>query len=334
MTTLTYYYRKADDADGEVCRHLQELGQELGYTLIDICVDDNPDLRDRLNEETSTLQIGPYRLRFPFSDVDIRVAVTAFKDRQGGLLEEDEQKKANRREKAVKISGMEKFSYWLSNNYVWFLSGILAIFVGLPLLAPVLMKNNHKGSAQVIYSVYSVFCHQLAFRSFFFYGEQLVYPRELANVQNVITYEEATGKSAMDITYARAFQGNEQLGYKVAICERDVAIYLALLLGALLFQLTGRKLKSIPWYWWVILAIIPIGLDGGTQLFSLGGNWPAWFPIRESTPLMRVITGGLFGFVTALYIFPMMEESMLDIRTNLARKLALKRKLIQNEKSS
>jgi len=93
----------------------------------------------------------------------------------------------------------------------------------------------------------------------FLYGEQPYYPRELANIPNVITYEAATGNSALDIAAARAFEGNETLGYKVAICERDVAIYGSLILAGLLFQLTGKKLKSIPWYWWVILAIIRSG---------------------------------------------------------------------------
>ena len=92
-------------------------------------------------------------------------------------------------------------------------------------------------------------------------------------------------------------------------------------------------MKSIPWYWWVILAIIPIGLDGGSQLFSLGGNWPAWFPIRESTPFLRTITGALFGLVTGWYVYPMMEESMKEIRINLARKLTIKKKLMEKEKA-
>ena len=332
MTTITFYYRKIDDADGKICQHLEDLGNELDFTLIDICLDDNPDLSDKINGEKSSLQIGPYRLYFPFEDLDVRIAIKAYQDRQN-IRQDVSQHVTEEKRKPVKISGMERFSYWLSNNYVWFITGILVIFLGLPFLAPVLMKNNQKTPAQVIYSIYSVFCHQLAFRSYFFYGEQPYYPRELANIPNVITYEAATGNSALDIAAARAFEGNETLGYKVAICERDVAIYGSLILAGLLFQLTGKKLKSIPWYWWVILAIIPIGLDGGSQLFSLGGNWPAWFPIRESTPFLRTITGALFGLVTGWYVYPMMEESMKEIRINLARKLTIKKKLMEKEKA-
>jgi len=327
MTKVTYFFRNIDDPEGEIKQHLNSLGSELDFSVIDICLDDNPDLTDQFQGNGSFLQIGPYQLRFPFNDVDIRVAVSAYQNRQkprdGEVTAAVESEK-----KVVKITGADKFSYWLSNNYVWFISIFLALFLGLPFLAPVLMKHNEKTPAQVIYSVYSIFCHQLAFRSYFFYGEQAFYPRALANMPNVITYEEATGNSALDTASARAFTGNEVLGYKVGLCERDVAIYAALLLAGIFFQLTGRKLKAIPWYFWILLAVIPIGLDGGSQLFSLGGNWPAWFPIRESTPLLRTITGALFGFVTAWYVYPMMEESMKEIRVNMARKLAIKRKLI------
>jgi uncharacterized membrane protein len=331
MTTITYYYRKMDDPTGEIKAHLTELGNKLDFSLLDICLDDNPDLTDRFQEEVSSLQIGPYRLRFPFDDIDIQIAVRAYQDRKK-LHQNDSEKAAEIKPQPIEISSAERFSYWLSNNYVWFLNIILFLFVGLPFLAPVLMKENHKAPAQVIYSVYSVFCHQLAFRSFFLFGEQAVYPRELANVPNLLTYEAVTGNSALDTATARAFEGNDQLGYKVAICERDIAIYGALLLAGILFQLSGRKLKAIPWYIWVIFAVIPMGIDGGTQLFSLGGTWPVWFPIRESTPFLRVITGVLFGFFTAWYIYPMMEENMKDIRVNLARKLTIKRKLQQREK--
>jgi len=74
------------------------------------------------------------------------------------------------------------------------------------------------------------------------------------------------------------------------------------------------------------LGVLPIALDGGSQLFSLGGSWPAWFPVRESTPLLRTVTGTLFGLFTGWYVYPVMEESMKEIRFDLGRKIALRRK--------
>ncbi|PJF38116.1 MAG: hypothetical protein CUN55_18645, partial [Phototrophicales bacterium] len=54
---------------------------------------------------------------------------------------------------------------------------IVGIYVSLPFVAPTLMKLGLEGPARVIYTIYSPFCHQFAFRSFFLYGEQPVYPR-------------------------------------------------------------------------------------------------------------------------------------------------------------
>jgi hypothetical protein len=54
-------------------------------------------------------------------------------------------------------------------------------------------------------------------------------------------------------------------------------------------------------------------------------NW-AWLssvlPYRESTPLLRVLTGGLFGFTTAWFAFPYMEESMAETRQFFIKKFA------------
>ena len=46
-------------------------------------------------------------------------------------------------------------------------------------------------------------------------------------------------------------------------------------------------------------------------------------PVRESTPIIRTITGVLFGFTTAWYIYPLIEETMLETRRMLTRKIAI-----------
>jgi uncharacterized membrane protein len=122
---------------------------------------------------------------------------------------------------------------------------------------------------------------------------------------------------------ARAFVGNPVVGYKVAICERDVAIYLSMLLFGLVYSATGRRLRSIPWYLWVIIGMGPIGLDGFSQFPALISGLPAWLPVRESTPLLRTLTGGLFGWMTAWYLFPLLEASARDTRIVLQRKMAV-----------
>ncbi len=114
------------------------------------------------------------------------------------------------------------------------------------------------------------------------------------------------------------------MGYKIALCQRDIAIYGFILVFGLIFSASGRKIKPLPWYLWFLIGIVPIGLDGFSQLLSQTG-WGlfAWIPVRESTPLFRVVTGGLFGFASAWFGFPYLEESVVGNRREMAIKRAI-----------
>ena len=194
----------------------------------------------------------------------------------------------------------------------------------MAVLAPTFMKVGLERPARVIYTVYRPLCHQLAFRSFFLFGEQPFYPRELASVEGFATYGEATGFNENDLTAARQFLGNDVLGYKMALCQRDMAIYGAILLFGLIFSATGKKIKPLPWYLWVIIGLGPIGLDGFSQLLSQTGlGIFDWLPLRESTPLLRTLTGAFFGLATAWFGFPYLEESVQDNRREMQLKYSI-----------
>jgi hypothetical protein len=81
-----------------------------------------------------------------------------------------------------------------------------------------------------------------------------------------------------------------------------------------LFGLTGRRLPALHWSLWLLLGMGPIGLDGFSQIFSqFNLDWLTTFlPYRESTPFLRVLTGGLFGLTTA-GLYTHIEESMNDM---------------------
>ena len=203
----------------------------------------------------------------------------------------------------------KKSGSWLKRHYLTLINVALAVYLLLPILAPVLLKAGQSESADVIYRLYKPLCHQLAYRSFFLFGDQAAYPRELAGVDGLKTYETATGLDDEDMAAASEFRGNEQLGYKIALCQRDVAIYASLLLFGLIFALTGRKLKPLPWFIWIILALGPMGLDGISQLVSqLEIPALSWFAMRESSPFQRILTGGMFGWFTAWFGLPSIEE--------------------------
>jgi uncharacterized membrane protein len=221
----------------------------------------------------------------------------------------------------------------LSRNWVKVAIVVIGIYVGLPVLAPVLVHFGLTGPAQLIYTLYSPFCHQFAFRSFFLFGEQTVYPRAISGttLKPFEAYVSAlpqfasmdTSQWSLDLIFAaRAFLGNAQMGYKTALCERDMAIYAAMFCGALLYAhpKVRRKLRPVPVWLYLILGIAPIAIDGFSQLFS----YPPfnWWPARETLPVFRIVTGSLFGLMNVWLAFPFMELSMRDTRLQIEAKLA------------
>jgi uncharacterized membrane protein len=206
-----------------------------------------------------------------------------------------------------------------ARHWLVFFNLFIFTYVGLPFLAPVLMHANLAGPARAIYAVYWPLCHQLGYRSWYLFGEQAAYPRAV--------FQQYTGIDPNDILAAKTFVGDARMGYKVAFCERDVAIYAAIFLGGLVFGLpfVRARIKPLHWIPWVIIGLAPIGLDGFSQLFS---QYPynalaifSWIPPRESTPLLRSLTGGLFGLANVWLAYPYVEESMRDIWRELETKL-------------
>jgi uncharacterized membrane protein len=79
-----------------------------------------------------------------------------------------------------------------------------------------------------------------------------------------------------------------------------------------LFGIFNRRFPRLPWYAWIFIGLLPIALDGFSQLLSQPPL--SIFPYRESTPLLRVLTGWLFGFATAWFGYPIAEDGMRDTR--------------------
>jgi uncharacterized membrane protein len=187
--------------------------------------------------------------------------------------------------------------HWLAvANLFW------GLYVGLPLLAPVLMDAGWTTPAKVIYTLYRPACHQRPTRSYFFGGPQVVYsPEEL----------EAAG---VDVGPLSRHIGNETVGWKVAFCERDVAIYGAIFVTGLVYGLIRKRLGkwTMPLRYF-LLFLVPMGIDGVLQLFG----------VYESNWLFRTITGGIFGVGAVLFAYPYVEEGFGDVRKSINDKLHL-----------
>jgi uncharacterized membrane protein len=332
MIEVTLYSRK----DCHLCdlaqTQLEELQIKVPHHLTVIDVDSDLKLRNMYGFNVPVVLIGPYKLSAPIETKDLEISLMALQQSIEQEAKLDKAIEEGRVQIQVQWNRSDGISLWLSRHYLALFNLFVFIYVGLPFLAPVLMKVGAPIPAGIIYRGYSFVCHQFAFRSWFLFGEQNAYPRSEANVAGVISYQQATGLNGDDILSARAFIGNNQLGYKVALCERDVAIYLGILLFGLLFALLRRKKKSIHWVVWIIFGIIPIGLDGLSQLISQSPF--SLIPFRESTPLLRAITGFLFGFLTAWFGYPYVEESMQENRKFMEGKLSQARRWAESKITS
>jgi uncharacterized membrane protein len=331
MITVTLYTR----AGCELCKKAEEdlkaLQDVIPHQLAILDIDSDPALIDSFALEIPVVEVGPFRLKAPFSRKELQMTLGAAADRRLQLENINDKTFQVNTSRTHSISRADKISFWISKHYLAIFNAFLILYVGIPFLAPVFKKAGWNGPAEMIYKIYSPLCHQWAFRSFFMFGEQPYYPHAAANMPGVLSFEQVSGisdTSDPSRIQARQFQGNPVLGYKVAFCERDVAIWGAMALFGLIFAVTRRKLPKMHWILWIVLGMGPIGLDGFSQLFSQIPNKviQSILPYRESTPFLRVLTGFLFGITTAWFMFPLIEESMADTRRLLAKKFAILKK--------
>jgi uncharacterized membrane protein len=333
ILNVTLYEKPDCKLCDEVREHLKDLQSKFPHRLAEVNVESDPELHEKYSEQIPVLEVGPYKLKAPITRQQLEMTLGAASDRRGQLEEVGGQAYQDRLRKGQQVGGGDRLYVWISKHYLAVLNLALFLYVGLPFLAPTLMKLDLTAPARVLYTIYSPLCHQFAFRSFFLFGQQPYYPLKEAGVTGVKTFDQISGLSAPALADplnaarlgARQFLGNPTVGYKVAICERDVAIYGALVLFGLIYALVKRKLPALPWWAWILIGLGPIGLDGFSQLFSQM-NWPwlaHFLPYRESTPFERVLTGALFGFMTAWFAYPNIEESMRETRQYYVKKFAV-----------
>jgi uncharacterized membrane protein len=174
---------------------------------------------------------------------------------------------------------------WAPRHWLALVNAGAAVFAGLPVLAPALMAVGWHAPALLIYSLYRTTCHQWPGRSYFLFGPQLAYAMEDL---------EQSG-----IGMAHDFLGNAALGFKMAYCERNFAIYTAVLLAGLLYALVRTRARPLPWLAFVVL-LLPIALDGLSQLVGL----------RESSWELRTLTGALAGLAGVWLVYPRLDRML------------------------
>jgi len=317
LIPVFFFTTSNEKANQNIERILNETNKKIPFKLITIPMDE----AHKKTQPVSYVQVGPYRLEGEFRKQQLIVVLNAARDRIDQLTIISEQRNIKLPFAGVKFGFWDQVSLWWSQHYLSFIVGFFMLYVGLPFVAPILMKLNLPIPAKVIYTIYSPLCHQLAFRSYFLFGEQAVYPRVLAGLSLPITWDSFTGSSTIDFFAAKAFIGNPILGYKVAICERDIAMYGSFAIFGIVFGIKRKKIPSLSFWIWLVAGVLPIAIDGTSQFSGIGLNILTWLPPRESTPLLRTLTGILFGFLSGWYVLPLMEQSIFGSRNELLIRL-------------
>ena len=113
------------------------------------------------------------------------------------------------------------------------------------------------------------------------------------------------------VSTGAGYWGNEEIGYKVAFCIRDIGIYLALALtGLFLVIFMNVKKKIVKVHWSIILLLmLPMALDGIFQFIVMYFDI-AWVPEAYLLSMhKKLITGALFGIGAALFVFPNLKDA-------------------------
>ncbi len=214
-------------------------------------------------------------------------------------------------------------SAWLARNWFLVFALVYGQWVWTPFLAPLFMRIGWEGPANAIYFVYSLFCHQLPQRSYFFFGPNISY--SLPEIQ-------AAWVDTTNPLILRKFTGTAVMGWKVAWSDRMISFYGGIWLAALIWYPLRHRIRNLPW-WGLILFLLPIALDGGTHFASeliygfgqgfrdhnqwlailTNNTFPASFYIGDMhgsfNSLMRWLTGLLAGLGVVWFAFPYIDEA-------------------------
>ena len=235
------------------------------------------------------------------------------------------------------VLAIDRFALDLAHHWLAYVNLFLGIFVITPFLAPAFMAVGLTGPAEAIYLFYSFVCHQLPQRSFFLFGHKVSYG--LAEIGSAYAYD--------NFFNLRQFIGNEAMGWKVAWSDRMVGMYGSFWIGGILYAVFRRRLPRLSPVAWLLLAVVPMGVDGISHMINdavagisgtgfrdtnawlqaLTGNiFPAQFyagdAVGSFNNLARLVTGTLTGLATVWFVYPFVEFAMQDVERITQMRLA------------
>lgn len=188
--------------------------------------------------------------------------------------------------------------------------GLVWLYVLLPFSAPFAYSFGSEDLGWKINQFYEQFCHQRVERSIFLFGQEKTLTfytvNELKEAQAIPLENPNPEPFQWPEYFGHDYVGNHEIGWKVPLCIRDIALYGSLAIMGTIIIMRARKGKKL---WKVskeMLAILllPMIIDGLSltviSVFKIE-SVPGWY---ISSNLKRVITGVMFGSGAALLLIP------------------------------
>ena len=183
---------------------------------------------------------------------------------------------------------MDRFAEYIARHWLRMVCIALAVFVGIPWLAPIFASFGWEGLSNPIYTAYALTCHQLPERAGTVFGYQVAFC-----FRNTAIY---AGVLGFGMLYGLAR-------------DRDISFLRFLR-------------KPIPW-WVFVLLLLPLIVDGVTHMLGVRDTmgdvmmakpeFGSFFIGSQAYSLnwwLRVITGALAGLGVVWFAFPRMARAV------------------------
>lgn len=196
--------------------------------------------------------------------------------------------------------------HWLAVANIFFFT-----YVGLPILAPILLAVGFTGAANTIYQVYNMLCHQLPTRTYFIFGEQVamcercisIYVTMFAGglVFNFARYRQLPIQWYVLFALPMALDGGTAFVSEITAVLPLWPFWLIAIAAMGFFWFVLHKQGLMFWQMVVVFAGILLGLA-----------YLQFFGPRISNVFLRNLTGIIFGIGTVWFAYPSLEEGFRD----------------------
>ena len=225
---------------------------------------------------------------------------------------------------------LQTLIFLLSKHWLLIANLFAGTILAMAVLAPLFKFSGWAEGSDAIYLTLAPHDHQLPYRSYFLFGQNGLV--QSYSLEQVLAW-------GADPTNLRAFTGNPEIGYKMALNHRMTAIFIGIFFSGVFWAWNGRKPK-LGLFWFLVL-ILPLLIDGFTHLNAeengpgfrgnqwavalSGGAFSEGFYTGSTVGTLnwwlRTITGLMFGIGFTWYLYTFMDYRFKKIHNTLEPRL-------------